>query len=80
MIMIFHNWISLCINSCVLSDRYRFEKIIVTHNGRVTLGRSPAGGASVQIALPLRGHVQSLNASASAAALLYGILQRRDGP
>ncbi len=31
------------------------------------------------VALPLRGHVQSLNASAAAAALLYGILQRRDG-
>jgi 23S rRNA (guanosine2251-2'-O)-methyltransferase len=29
------------------------------------------------VALPLRGHVQSLNASAAAAALLYGILQRR---
>jgi 23S rRNA (guanosine2251-2'-O)-methyltransferase len=29
------------------------------------------------VALPLRGHVQSLNASATAAALLYGILQRR---
>jgi 23S rRNA (guanosine2251-2'-O)-methyltransferase len=31
------------------------------------------------VALPLRGHVQSLNASAAASALLYGILQRRDG-
>jgi 23S rRNA (guanosine2251-2'-O)-methyltransferase len=30
------------------------------------------------IALPLRGHVQSLNASAAAAALLYGILQKRN--
>ena len=30
------------------------------------------------VALPLRGHVQSLNASAAAAALLYGILQRRE--
>jgi 23S rRNA (guanosine2251-2'-O)-methyltransferase len=29
------------------------------------------------VALPLRGHVQSLNASAAASALLYGILQRR---
>jgi 23S rRNA (guanosine2251-2'-O)-methyltransferase len=29
------------------------------------------------VALPLRGRVQSLNASAAAAALLYGILQRR---
>jgi 23S rRNA (guanosine2251-2'-O)-methyltransferase len=32
------------------------------------------------VALPLRGHVQSLNASAAAAALLYAILQRREGP
>ena len=31
------------------------------------------------VALPLRGHVQSLNASAAAAALLYGILQKRTG-
>jgi 23S rRNA (guanosine2251-2'-O)-methyltransferase len=31
------------------------------------------------VALPMRGHVQSLNASAAAAALLYGILQRREG-
>ena len=31
------------------------------------------------VALPLHGHVQSLNASAAAAALLYGILQRRNG-
>jgi 23S rRNA (guanosine2251-2'-O)-methyltransferase len=31
------------------------------------------------VALPMRGHVQSLNASAAASALLYGILQRRNG-
>jgi 23S rRNA (guanosine2251-2'-O)-methyltransferase len=31
------------------------------------------------VALPLHGRVQSLNASAAAAALLYGILQRRTG-
>ncbi|HEX7297754.1 MAG TPA: 23S rRNA (guanosine(2251)-2'-O)-methyltransferase RlmB [Solirubrobacteraceae bacterium] len=30
------------------------------------------------VALPLHGHVQSLNASAAASALLYGILQRRE--
>jgi 23S rRNA (guanosine2251-2'-O)-methyltransferase len=30
------------------------------------------------VGLPLRGHVQSLNASAAAAALLYGILQKRN--
>jgi 23S rRNA (guanosine2251-2'-O)-methyltransferase len=38
-----------------------------------------AGACDQLVALPLRGHVQSLNASAAAAALLYGILQRRDG-
>jgi 23S rRNA (guanosine2251-2'-O)-methyltransferase len=32
------------------------------------------------IALPMRGRVASLNVSAAAAALLYGILQRRDSP
>jgi 23S rRNA (guanosine2251-2'-O)-methyltransferase len=31
------------------------------------------------VTLPMRGRVQSLNASAAAAALLYGILQRRQG-
>jgi 23S rRNA (guanosine2251-2'-O)-methyltransferase len=30
------------------------------------------------VALPLRGHISSLNVSAAAAALLYGILQRRN--
>jgi 23S rRNA (guanosine2251-2'-O)-methyltransferase len=29
------------------------------------------------VSLPMRGQVQSLNASAAAAALMYGILQRR---
>jgi len=31
------------------------------------------------VALPLRGHISSLNVSAAAAALLYGILQQRNG-
>jgi signal transduction histidine kinase len=30
-------------------------KIIVTHNGRIAIGTSPRGGASMQIALPLGG-------------------------
>jgi 23S rRNA (guanosine2251-2'-O)-methyltransferase len=30
------------------------------------------------VALPLRGHIGSLNVSAAAAALLYGILQARE--
>lgn len=29
------------------------QKIIVTHNGRVAVGTSPAGGASMQISLPI---------------------------
>jgi 23S rRNA (guanosine2251-2'-O)-methyltransferase len=37
-----------------------------------------AGACDQLVGLPMRGHVQSLNASAAAAALLYGILQRRD--
>jgi len=32
------------------------------------------------VALPMRGRIASLNVSAAAAALLYGILQRRAGP
>jgi 23S rRNA (guanosine2251-2'-O)-methyltransferase len=32
------------------------------------------------VALPMRGRIASLNVSAAAAALLYGILQRRTGP
>jgi 23S rRNA (guanosine2251-2'-O)-methyltransferase len=37
-----------------------------------------AGACDELVALPLRGHVGSLNASAAASALLYGILQRRE--
>ena len=32
------------------------QKIIVTHNGRVQVASSPAGGASFQILLPLPQH------------------------
>ena len=38
-----------------------------------------AAASDQLVGLPLRGHVQSLNASAAAAALLYGILQKRNG-
>jgi 23S rRNA (guanosine2251-2'-O)-methyltransferase len=31
------------------------------------------------VSLPIRGRIASLNASAAAAILLYGILQRRGG-
>jgi 23S rRNA (guanosine2251-2'-O)-methyltransferase len=37
-----------------------------------------AGACDQLVALPMRGHVRSLNASAAAAGLLYGILQRRN--
>jgi 23S rRNA (guanosine2251-2'-O)-methyltransferase len=37
-----------------------------------------AASCDALIALPMRGHVGSLNASAAAAALLYGILHRRE--
>ena len=36
-----------------------------------------AGACDALVALPLRGRIESLNVSAAAAALLYGILQRR---
>lgn len=36
-----------------------------------------AKSCDVLVALPLRGRIESLNASAAAAVLLYGILQRR---
>jgi 23S rRNA (guanosine2251-2'-O)-methyltransferase len=39
-----------------------------------------AGACDALVALPVRGRIGSLNVSAAAAALLYGILQRRDGP
>ena len=38
-----------------------------------------AGACDALISLPLRGRMESLNVSAAAAALLYGILQRRPG-
>ena len=31
------------------------------------------------VALPVRGRIESLNVSAAAAALVYGILQLREG-
>lgn len=38
-----------------------------------------AGACDELVALPMHGHVSSLNVSAAAAALLYGILQGRSG-
>lgn len=36
------------------------QKIVVTHNGRISVGASPEGGASFQISLPRRSHSESL--------------------
>ncbi len=38
-----------------------------------------AGTCDALVALPQRGRIESLNVSAAAAALVYGILQRREG-
>jgi 23S rRNA (guanosine2251-2'-O)-methyltransferase len=38
-----------------------------------------AASCDALIALPMRGRIDSLNVSAAAAALLYGILHRREG-
>ena len=38
-----------------------------------------ASSCDALVALPLRGRIASLNVSAAAGALLYGILQRREG-
>jgi 23S rRNA (guanosine2251-2'-O)-methyltransferase len=38
-----------------------------------------ADSCDALVALPMRGRVGSLNVNAAAAALLYGILQRRTG-
>ena len=39
-----------------------------------------AAGCDALISLPQRGRVQSLNASAAAAVLMYEIVQRRTNP
>ncbi len=58
-------------------------------SGRVVLVLGAEGGGlrprvaaacDALVALPLRGRVESLNVSAAAAALLYGILQQREIP
>ena len=39
-----------------------------------------AGACDALVALPMRGRIGSLNVSAAAAALVYGILQEKSGP
>ena len=41
------------------------QKLVVTHNGRITVGESPLGGASFQIVFPLRtAHAETATAEA----------------
>jgi 23S rRNA (guanosine2251-2'-O)-methyltransferase len=61
-----------------LEPDYRGGCVLVIGTEGRGLRPRVAGACDQLVALPLRGHVQSLNASAAAAALLYGILQRRD--
>jgi 23S rRNA (guanosine2251-2'-O)-methyltransferase len=61
-----------------LQPDYRGGCVLVIGAESRGLRRRVAGACDQLVALPLHGHVQSLNASAAAAALLYGILQRRE--
>jgi 23S rRNA (guanosine2251-2'-O)-methyltransferase len=58
---------------------YRGGAVLVLGSEGRGLRPRVAAACDQLVALPLRGHVQSLNASAAAAALLYGILQKRNG-
>lgn len=48
------------------------QKIIVFHNGRIVVGASPAGGASLQITLPIPGSEPSRAASAASKSVTKG--------
>jgi 23S rRNA (guanosine2251-2'-O)-methyltransferase len=56
---------------------YRGGVVLVLGGEGSGLRPRVAQACDALIALPLRGRVQSLNASAAAAVLMYGILQRR---
>jgi 23S rRNA (guanosine2251-2'-O)-methyltransferase len=60
-------------------DRPDYSGGVVLVLGAEGRGLRPrvAQSCDASISLPMRGHVQSLNVSAAAAALLYEILQRR---
>ena len=58
---------------------YRGRVVLVLGGEGSGLRPRVAGACDELIALPVRGRVQSLNVSAAAAALVYGILQRRAG-
>ena len=66
-------------SSPTLYDEPAYEGAVVLVLGGEESGLRPrvAQSCDVLIALPQHGRVQSLNASAAAAVLLYGIVQRR---
>lgn len=57
---------------------YRGGVVVVVGAEGKGLRPRVAASCDALVALPLRGRVASLNASAAAAVLLYGILQRRE--
>ena len=61
-------------------DRPDYRGAVVLVLGAEGRGLRPrvAGACDDLVALPVRGHLESLNVSAAAAALLYAILQRRE--
>jgi 23S rRNA (guanosine2251-2'-O)-methyltransferase len=56
---------------------YRGGLVLVLGAEGTGLRPRVAGACDALVALPMRGRTTSLNASAAAAALVYGILQRR---
>jgi 23S rRNA (guanosine2251-2'-O)-methyltransferase len=60
-----------------LEPDYRGGVVLVLGAEGKGLRPRVAGACDALVALPLRGRIGSLNVSAAAAALLYGILQRR---
>jgi 23S rRNA (guanosine2251-2'-O)-methyltransferase len=56
---------------------YRGGVVLVLGAEGTGLRPRVAKSCDALVALPLRGHIDSLNASAAAAVLMYGILQRR---
>jgi 23S rRNA (guanosine2251-2'-O)-methyltransferase len=57
---------------------YRGRVVVVLGGEGRGLGRRVAAACDELVAIPQRGRIVSLNVSAAAAVLLYGILQRRE--
>ena len=57
---------------------YRGRVVLVLGSEGAGIRRRVAKACDQLVELPMRGRVESLNVSAAAAALLYGILQRRE--